>query len=436
MGGMAQLGTRRLGYIKNLPQPIWNGIKNGIAKKVGVQWLAVAYGAGVSLGLLLFLTRRLGPSGLAIYLYVSAIASLFAILQDGGFQVLVIREKASPTRELGMLPEALISGYFGYVFTATVLGIAIVLACPITYKAVFVLALLYFGLRCLTNIVSSVLKGQGDFVSEAYWKMMVHTCLAVPVFLLVGLSTATPAKVFGGLIVGQLFLLACPTARLNLVRPKWLLPPWRIWKTCLAFVIINAATTLYFKSDIVLLKHMLNDLEQIGRYGAAFQLLEGVILLATPIVHLCFVSLRTSWEDWRVLRRKLIAMLLWSSLVSAVIALAGHCFALKAIVLAYGESYAPAASLLPILLTALLFLLPNYILAQGLIAMNDEKYFAVAAVACGVFNLGLNVVLIPHFQAAGAAWATVATEILLCLLLSARVIRRWRCQVDKNMNAG
>jgi O-antigen/teichoic acid export membrane protein len=169
-----------------------------------------------------------------------------------------------------------------------------------------------------------------------------------------------------------------------------------------------------------------DDLEQVGCYGAAFQLLEAVVLLATPIVHLCFVSLRTNWEDHALLRRKLVNMLLWGSLASAGIVVAGYCFGLKGILLAYGNEYAQAAEVLPVLLTALLFLLPNYILAQALLAQNDEKYFAGTAAACAVFNLGLNVLFIPQYQAVGAAWATVATEVLLCVLLSSRFFcRRW-----------
>jgi len=77
-----------------------------------------------------------------------------------------------------------------------------------------------------------------------------------------------------------------------------------------------------------------------------------------------------------------------------IISLIGIIVAPTAILVAYGEVYAPAAGLLSILLMALFFLLPNFLLAQGLIALNKEAYFAVAATLCALFNLGANGALI------------------------------------------
>jgi len=403
-------------------------LKSDLIKTIGSQWFAAAYGATASVLLMFFLARQLGPSSLAVYLYLYVIASLFAIIQDGGYQVLIFREKASPTQAIGLLPGELLSGYYGFLIPVTILGMIFVVISPIPYKAGFVLALLYFAFRCVTNLVSSVLKGQGDFTREAVWRIQVQTFLSVSVLVMVGLTTPTPEKVFWGLLIGQIFLFTTKTGRSNLTRPKLVLPPWRLWKTCLAFIIINAATTIYFKCDLVLLKHMQADLDLVGYYGAAFQVLEGVVLFATPIAHLCFRSLRLDWQDSNLMARKLAKMLVWTVLISLAITLAGFLLAPLAIVVAYGDTYAPAAGLLSILLVALFFLLPNFLLAQGLIALNKEVYFAMAAFFCAVFNLGMNVFLIPLYQATGAAWATVATECLLCLLLGSRFYCWWKKQ--------
>lgn len=409
----------------NTKIPILSRIKekDGTARIVFRQWIAVVYGAGIAIGLLMFLTRRLGPADLAVYLYITAIASLYAIIQDGGYQLLIFREEASPTQQFGVHPIHLVSGYFGYLIPVTLIGILGIIVLPTSHKTGFIFALGYFALRCITNIISSVLKGRGDFAQEALWKMKVHTFLALPVLLLVGLTSPGPEMVFGGFIIGQIMVLATRTARDTLTRPQWFIPSWRIWKTCMAFIVINAATVVYYKTDIVLLKHLQGDLVLVGYYGAAFQLLDGVILLATPIVHLCFLSLRLNWLEKTVLLRKLSTMLVWTILAALAITGMGYYFAPKAILLAYGETYAASASFLPILLLALFFLLPNYILSQGLVAMNKERYFAFCTVFCAIFNVAANIVLIPHYQAMGAAWSTVATEIILFVLLVSRLYR-------------
>ena len=86
--------------------------KLALLRIIGSQWASAVYGAATMFLLVVFLARMLGPSSLAIFLYIQAIASLFAIIQDGGFQTLLFREKVSPSKEIGLTPHALVSGYF------------------------------------------------------------------------------------------------------------------------------------------------------------------------------------------------------------------------------------------------------------------------------------------------------------------------------------
>ncbi|MCX5848858.1 MAG: polysaccharide biosynthesis C-terminal domain-containing protein [Deltaproteobacteria bacterium] len=394
-----------------------------LIRSIGSQWASVTYGAVVMFFLFFFLARRLGPSSLAILLYIQTIASLFAILQDGGFQVLLFREKVAPSSKIGLTVDALVSGYFGYVSLVTLLGLAAVLISPAAFKTGFLLAFCYFALRCLTNLVSSLLKGQGSFEREALWRFQLNTLLVLPVLFLVEFSTPTPEKVFLGFIIGQLLLFATKNGREVLSRPKLTFPPWRLWKTCLSFIVISGATMIYFKSSIVLLKHLQPDLALVGYYGAAFQILEGVLILATPVVHLAFRHMRLSWLDWETFNDRFGRILIGAVVAAFLITAAGILFAPKVILLAYGKAYGPAADILPLLLLALIFLLPNFILTQGMIALNGERYYALAASLCAIFNVGLNLFLIPRYLAKGAAISTVATEAILTLLLGGWFIR-------------
>jgi len=407
--------------------------KPDLIRNIGSQWVSVVYGSAVTFLLLLFLARRLGPSAFALYLYIQAVASLFAILQDGGFQVLLFRENVTPSPGIGLSSEDLTSRYFGYVTLVTLLGMAAVLVSPAVLKGGFLLAFLYMALRCVTGLVSSVLKGHGAFQAEAFWRIQLNTLLALPVLLLVGFTEPTPEKVFLGFVAGQIVLLAMKQGRRILSRPRFAFPPWHIWKTCLALVVISGATTVYFRSDIVLLRHLQPDLALVGQYGAAFQILEGVILFATPVVHLCFRHLRLSWLDREVFLGRLGKILIGSAGAAFCITAAGLLFGPEVILLAYGKAYGPAGEILPLLLLAILFILPNFVLTQGLIALNEERYYAVAAVLCAVFNVVLNLLLIPRYLAWGAATSTVATEALLTLLLGLRIFSLRRRRVPEGL---
>ena len=68
-----------------------------LAKSFSTQWLASAYVATISIILTFLFARLLGPEIFGIYNYLLTLASLFAILQDGGFRTLIFRELTFPT---------------------------------------------------------------------------------------------------------------------------------------------------------------------------------------------------------------------------------------------------------------------------------------------------------------------------------------------------
>jgi O-antigen/teichoic acid export membrane protein len=394
-------------------------------KSVGGQIASVAYGGAVTLAVLVFVARKLGPASLGIYLYLHAAAALFAILQDGGFQTILFREEVSPSGELGLSTGRLLSSYFGYLSLVTTFGAGLILVLPIPHRGGYLLALGYFFLLCLTNQVSSILKGQGAFLRDARWRIRVHTANAIPVLAITFWTDASPETIFLGGIIGQLLVLATKTGRSTLAPMTWGLPSGAIRKSSFSFIVISAASAVYFKSGIILLRHLQPDLGLVGQYGTAFRFLEGISLFITPVAHVCFRSLRLAAPDRSLFLGRQRRILTAATGISLVIIVAGSFLASPLISLAFGAKFLPAARLFPILLPALLFLLPNAVLAQSLIALNGENYYAIIALLCAVFSVGGNLLLIPRFGAAGAAWTTVATEFLLTLLLGIR-LRRWR----------
>ena len=101
-------------------------------------------------------------------------------------------------------------------------------------------------------------------------------------------------------------------------------------------------------------------------------------------------------------------------------------FSKQIVLFTFGPEYDDSAVLLPWLLGALVFILPNGVLNQEATARNRESVYAVAAGGAAVVNIGLNLVLIPKFGGLGAAWATIVTEMFLtvALLLGTRGDRK------------
>jgi O-antigen/teichoic acid export membrane protein len=87
-------------------------------------------------------------------------------------------------------------------------------------------------------------------------------------------------------------------------------------------------------------------------------------------------------------------------------------------------AYWEAANVIPIVGLAYVFVGLSYFFRLGLTYMKQTKYLGYVVGASALLNVSLNVVLIPRFQAMGAAWATLFSFAFLALglwLISQRV---------------
>ena len=180
---------------------------------------------------------------------------------------------------------------------------------------------------------------------------------------------------------------------------------------------IEAATTVYYRCDIILLEQLVNNPALVGYYAAAYRFLDGIILLAAPLGIIWFRKLRLVSEETALFGRQIAWMSITMLLAAVVIIVAVVPFSREIVVFTLGHEYTESAGLLPWLLGALLFILPNGVLTQAAIAKNRESVYALAAGGAAVANIGLNLILIPRFGAIGAAWATIVTEAFLTVAL-------------------
>ena len=108
-----------------------------LARSFSIQWFASAYGAVVSILLTFLFARLLGPEIYGSYNYLLTLASLYAMLQDGGFRTLIFRELISPTFQ--QIEGRLVSLSLGHNILVTTVGILILLILP--FKGSFLLTL-------------------------------------------------------------------------------------------------------------------------------------------------------------------------------------------------------------------------------------------------------------------------------------------------------
>lgn len=79
----------------------------------------------------------------------------------------------------------------------------------------------------------------------------------------------------------------------------------------------------------------------------------------------------------------------------------------------YGSGFTQSVPALQMLAPYVIFLYINYAVLAIILSRKQDKIVPIASGVAVVFNIGLNLVLIPHFQHIGTAIVTSLTELLL-----------------------
>ncbi len=139
--------------------------------------------------------------------------------------------------------------------------------------------------------------------------------------------------------------------------------------------------------------------------------------MAAPLRVVWFRKLRLDWMDKRLFAGQMAKMCGVMVLAGCLIFVLAAPFSGRIVAFTFGEAYGVSAGLLPWLLFALIFILPKGVLAQGAVAQDLERPYAVLAGFSAVLNIGLNLWLISVYGAMGAVWATLITEGFIVVVM-------------------
>jgi O-antigen/teichoic acid export membrane protein len=168
---------------------------------------------------------------------------------------------------------------------------------------------------------------------------------------------------------------------------------------------------LYAYIDTILLRSLASDVET-GLYNSAYKAYEGLTYGTAVISAVITPRLAHLWSvdkpaHVRLLRRALAGC--GAAAIGLAIVIRGIAPYLLRI---FGEDAVLAAPALNILCLGLPFVYGIWILQAAAISVFEERWLLRATLIGVAFNVALNLVLIPVYGRDGAAWATVASEIL------------------------
>lgn len=213
---------------------------------------------------------------------------------------------------------------------------------------------------------------------------------------------------------------------LNFLRlPSYIdLKPVRPWnfrrhlKPIMTFFAMSVATTIYTEMDKVMLGFMTTDYE-VGLYDAAGKIKILLVSLVTSLGTVLLPRLsvfiqKKELREFEELVSKAMSFVLLFSVPTVIFAMVWSSQILTVIA---GPEYLPAAAAMNLLMpTVLLIGLSNIIGIQILVPTGREKMTLISVVAGALLDLVLNLLFIPRFGAAGAAFGTLSAEFLVLFI--------------------
>jgi O-antigen/teichoic acid export membrane protein len=344
------------------------------------------------------------------------VTGLVAVMVDLGFNTLYQREAARRPAELNRYLSNLVSARLLFSVAAlVVLSGALALLGEFEYIApAFVMMVLASYSNLLRGTLYAVQRLGYEVVAIILESLVLLGLVVYGVISNQSVAYFLWAYAASYAFSCVYFLIVLTLRRI--ARIRWLFEPelvrtwfWAGLPFAMAFVI----TTVYFKVDVPILKLFRGDVET-GYYAAAYKLFEALLFVPISMLNVVFPVLAIYYKErnprlgWAVGRfYKALLAIGWPTTIGIfLMAPAFHPI--------YRLPEAEPA--LRILALGIVFMFVSNAFIAALNAIDRQVLFTWSALVSMVANILLNVALIPVYGYIGASWATVLTEIVLCLV--------------------
>ncbi|MEO8590734.1 MAG: polysaccharide biosynthesis C-terminal domain-containing protein [Flavobacteriales bacterium] len=199
---------------------------------------------------------------------------------------------------------------------------------------------------------------------------------------------------------------------------------WVVVKQSFPYALLILLMTFYYRIDTLMLERMLPDgAIQAGIYAQGFRFFEALNMLGYLFAGLLlpmFSRMLKHKEEVAPLASLAFRLVLAGTLAAALF---GSLHSRGIMDLRYREHTAMSAPVFAVLIWCFVAVCTTYVFGTLLTAGGRLKWLNWMAAGGAAMNIVLNLILIPRFQAEGAAWASLVTQGLTAvvqLVLAAR----------------
>ncbi|MEZ5119859.1 MAG: flippase [Candidatus Nanopelagicales bacterium] len=192
---------------------------------------------------------------------------------------------------------------------------------------------------------------------------------------------------------------------------------WHLLKEAVPISVGNAMATLYYRVDIVMLSQ-LATLTAVATYSVAYKFVDLVGVIPAVFSTAALPVLVRHWPaDREGLQRVVLQICRLLAALAGLIAVGFLVLADEVVPLLYGQQYSDAVAPARIVVLSQCLSFAAEAALMVLIAAGRHKTFPVVAAVGLAFNIAVNLVVIPRYSYMGAAWATLATDVLMTIAL-------------------
>lgn len=406
-----------------------------VVRNVAYQAAARLVLLALSVVTLALLTRHLGPAGFGTVVTVVVVLQLFAPMADPGVSVLLATEGAAEPQRLPALAAAArrLARLSVLPVTAAAVTTVFVLFRDPGLRTGVVLASVGLAVTVLQPQWTGALQAQGRLgpasLGEAAGRV-AYLCGVLLVVLLGG--DATIVLALG--VLPPLVLLAVTRTAARSALPPVLPVVTRsdvraLARRALPLGLSTLLFSVYFRLDTLLLA-VLRGAEEVGAYGAAYRIVEVLLVLPSFLTAaLLPVLARARAVDLARTRRIAGQSAGNLAVLGLGLAVAGPFLAAPLLALTAGAAYSQAAPALAVLLVGVGASFLTALWGTLLIVLSEAGFLLRFSCLNVAVNLALNLVLVPRIGLTGAAVSTLVTEVLALVFVGRRLQRRHQVRV-------
>lgn len=375
----------------------------------------------------MYTAQYLGTSGFGMLSTALSLAAIFAVFTDLGLGTITTREVArdkslqnkyfSNTSILRLILALLTFGLI--ILYVTIINLTSYHYPPETTILIYIIG---------ASIIFNGLAGTFSAIFQALQEMEYQSLSLIlnGIIMFIGTILAIyfhKSIIFFAMLylisnfVCLIFILAVYLWKYSL--PKFELDTAFIKITLLAALplsVVSIFTLIAFRVDIILLSILKSSVD-VGIYSASYRLLEVFLFIPAvftiavfPIFSQFFISAKDSLKFTYQKSFKYLTLL------SLPVAVGMTLLAQPIILLIYKSSFLPSVLVLQILIWTVPITFLNYIFGSILPAMNRQNTLLKITFISMVFNIALNLLVIPTYSYVGAAVVTVLTEVIVIAL--------------------